>query len=92
MLIDEEIVAKIALKYGKSPAQILLRYSLDRDLIVIPKSVTPSRIESNAEVFDFKLTNVEISLLNGLNSEFRVVAMGGNHGHKYYPFKANYSE
>jgi len=90
--MEDEIVQEIAERHQKSPAQILIRYSMERGMIVIPKSVTPSRIESNMNVFDFKLTAEEMARLNGLNRDFRVVSVGANKNHKYYPFKADYTE
>jgi len=92
VLMEDEIVQEIAERHQKSPAQILIRYSMERGMIVIPKSVTPSRIESNMNVFDFKLTAEEMARLNGLNRDFRVVSVGANKNHKYYPFKADYTE
>lgn len=60
---EEPAVKKLALKYGKEPAQILIRWSLDKGHIPLVKSVTPSRIASNAEVFDFALTEEEVKEL-----------------------------
>ncbi|MDP8917424.1 MAG: aldo/keto reductase, partial [Pseudomonadota bacterium] len=54
-LVTDETLAGIGRKYGKTPAQVILRWHLDNGLIVIPKSVTPSRIRENIAVFDFKL-------------------------------------
>ena len=50
VLLDDPIVATIAKKYGKSPAQVCIRHAIDRGLVVIPKSVTPSRIIANSQV------------------------------------------
>jgi len=92
VLIDDAVVLELSEKYGKTPAQILIRHALDRGLIVIPKSVTPERIKSNAEIFDFRLSEAEVEKLNGLNCDFRVVSVGANRNHKYYPFNAEYTE
>lgn len=54
-VFDRPIIKKLAEKYQKTAAQIVVRWHLDSGLIVIPKSVTPSRIRENFEVFDFKL-------------------------------------
>ena len=54
-LLDNATVHEIAKKHGKGPGHILLRFQIQRGVIVIPKSVTPSRIKSNYELFDFAL-------------------------------------
>lgn len=72
-ILDDETVAKIAAKHKKSPANVLVRYHLDRQVIVIPKSVTASRIVDNFNVFDFKLDEEDLKALEGLNKHTRVV-------------------
>lgn len=57
---DEPGVKKLADKYGKTPAQVLIRWSLEKGFIPLPKSVTPERIGANADVFDFSLTAEEV--------------------------------
>jgi diketogulonate reductase-like aldo/keto reductase len=57
---DDPKVQALAKKYGKSPAQVLLRWSLQKEFVPLVKSVTPSRIEENAGVFDFELTKDEV--------------------------------
>ncbi|GAA5822205.1 hypothetical protein JCM11251_004893 [Rhodosporidiobolus azoricus] len=61
------VVVELAKKYNKSPAQVLIRYGLDRGFIVIPKSTKKNRIEDNANVFDFKLEKADIDRLSSLN-------------------------
>ncbi|URQ60317.1 2,5-didehydrogluconate reductase DkgA [Pantoea alhagi] len=60
-VFDQEVIKQLAKKYGKTPAQVVIRWHLDCGLVVIPKSVTPSRIEENFHVFDFRLEKTEIS-------------------------------
>ena len=89
---SDPTVALIAESHGKTSAQVLIRYAIDRGLIVIPKSVTPERLAANADVFDFQLTNDEVSTLLGLERGFRVVEIEANKNHKYYPWRENYAE
>lgn len=66
-LLADPKIAKLAARHGKTPAQVILRWHLQNGFIVIPKSVTPSRIRENADVFDFQLNAddlAEIALLD----------------------------
>ncbi|MDR2375112.1 MAG: aldo/keto reductase [Treponema sp.] len=65
-LLNDQTVAGIAKKYGKSPAQVCLRWSLQNEYLPLPKSVTPDRIASNTQVFDFELDQGDVDLLTGL--------------------------
>lgn len=71
-VFDTEIIQALAAKYQKTPAQIVIRWHLDRGLIVIPKSVTPSRIHENFDVFDFRLEKEELSQIQSLDSGTRL--------------------
>mmetsp|Transcript_17774 Transcript_17774/g.26632 ORF Transcript_17774/g.26632 Transcript_17774/m.26632 type:complete len:334 (-) Transcript_17774:145-1146(-) len=66
-LLEDKTVNEIAKKFKKSAAQICIRYQIDRNIIVIPKSVTPSRIEANFDVLDFKLTAEDMKALASTN-------------------------
>ncbi|MFF2456072.1 aldo/keto reductase [Peribacillus simplex] len=70
-LLEEPTINHIAKKHGKSSAQVLIRWHLQHDLVVIPKSITPSRIEENAEVFDFSLSLNEMNQIDALNKNER---------------------
>lgn len=70
-LLEEPTINHIAKKHGKSPAQVLIRWHLQHDLVVIPKSVTPSRIKENAQVFDFSLSLNEMNQIDALNKNER---------------------
>lgn len=71
-VFDQEIIKKLARKYGKTPAQIVIRWHLDSGLVVIPKSVTPSRIAENFQVFDFRLEKPEVSEIASLDKGHRL--------------------
>lgn len=66
-MFNENAVIRIAEKYGKTPAQVLLRYQIENGVIVIPKSVHEDRIKENIDIFDFSLTNEEIVSLAALD-------------------------
>lgn len=65
--LADPVVGEIAAKHGRTPAQVVIRWHLDSGLIVIPKSVTPSRIVENFQVFDFKLDAGDLENLAGLD-------------------------
>jgi 2,5-diketo-D-gluconate reductase A len=67
---DPTIVA-IARKYGKSPAQAILRWHIERGDIVFPKSVTPERIRENIDIFDFELSGEDVEAISALNRKER---------------------
>ncbi|KAK6740639.1 hypothetical protein RB195_008854 [Necator americanus] len=79
--MDDPNVKKLAEKYKKTPAQILLRYVMDRNIAVIPKSVNPSRIVENFQVFDFKLTPDEIKELETTPHRQRLFLQDFMEGH-----------
>ncbi|GBE88582.1 Aldo/keto reductase [Sparassis latifolia] len=62
-------IKTLAQKYNKEPAQILLRYSLQKNYIALPKSASRSRIQSNIQIYDFNLTSEEIAHLDSLDEE-----------------------
>lgn len=70
-LLDHPAVTAVAEAHGKTPAQVLIRWSIQLGNIVIPRSATPERIVSNLEVFDFELTDEEMASLNGLDEGTR---------------------
>ena len=63
--------AELGKKYNKSPAQILLRWSLQKGFVTIPKSSDPRRIEENAKVFDFSLTNEEMEKFDDMGKKHK---------------------
>ncbi|WP_172253772.1 aldo/keto reductase [Saccharibacillus deserti] len=74
LLFDNEVVTGLGDKYGKSPAQILLRWVLDKGVVVLTRSVKESRIIENADLFDFTLTPEDVTALEALNKNQRTGA------------------
>jgi 2,5-diketo-D-gluconate reductase A len=66
--LGDPVIGGIAARYGRSPAQIIIRWHLDHGLIAIPKSVTPQRIAENFAVFDFKLSDSDLAAIAALDS------------------------
>ncbi|KAJ7268836.1 Aldo/keto reductase [Mycena haematopus] len=64
---DNEVIKEIAAKHNRDPAQILLRWSLQKGYVPLPKSATPSRIHSNANLYDFELSGQEMAGLDALD-------------------------
>ncbi|ELY3456863.1 2,5-didehydrogluconate reductase DkgA [Cronobacter sakazakii] len=71
-VFDQKIIRELADKYGKTPAQIVIRWHLDSGLVVIPKSVTPTRIAENFNVWDFRLDKDELSEIAKLDQGKRL--------------------
>ncbi len=65
--LSDERVRQIAGRVGRTPAQVLLRWSVQRDLVVIPKSTHRDRIEENAQIFDFTLSDEDMAALDALD-------------------------
>lgn len=66
-LFENETIAKIAAKYGKTVAQVILRWELQRGIVVIPKSVHKDRMEQNFNVFDFELSDTDMKVMASLD-------------------------
>ncbi|WP_427707023.1 aldo/keto reductase [Staphylococcus parequorum] len=71
-ILEDDTVKSVASEVGKSPAQVIIRWNIEHGVVVIPKSVTPSRIEENLNVFDFQLTSAQIEKLDKLNEDRRI--------------------
>ncbi|MGW9434417.1 aldo/keto reductase [Streptomyces decoyicus] len=71
-LLEDPTIAGLATKHDKTPAQVVLRWHLQLGNVVIPKSVTPSRIAENIDVFDFELDDDDLAALAGLNTGNRL--------------------
>lgn len=69
--LADPVVGSVARRHGKTAAQVLLRWALQHEVAVIPKSAQPARIEENAALFDFVLGDSDMSALDALNAGFR---------------------
>jgi 2,5-diketo-D-gluconate reductase A len=70
-VLTDPVITGIADRVGRTPAQVTLRWHIQRGDIVFPKSVTRSRVEENFALFDFELTNDDIAAITGLNRDER---------------------
>jgi 2,5-diketo-D-gluconate reductase A len=70
-LLSDPAITSLAEKYGKTPAQIVIRWHLQLGNVVIPKSVTPARIKENIDVFDFELADDDVTSISELNRDER---------------------
>ncbi|XP_055955990.1 aldo-keto reductase family 1 member B1 [Patella vulgata] len=83
---EDKTIQKIATKYNKTTAQIVIRWGIDRGYTLVPKSVTPARIKQNIEIFDFSLTEEEVKTISNLNQDFKCVHLNQYKDYPEYPF------
>ena len=74
-LIEEPVFTKLAEKYGKTNAQVILRWHIQEGIIVFPKSTNPVHIKENIDIFDFELTEEEMNEIRQLDKGFRYFTM-----------------
>ena len=70
-VLDDPAIGAIAERVGKTPAQVVLRWHIQRGDIIFPKSVTPARIKENFEIFDFELSGDDVAEISALNKNQR---------------------
>lgn len=85
ILMKEPLIEKLAKKYGKTPAQILLNWSLSRNQVFLAKSSKMKRLEENINVFSFKLEKEDVEEINGLNINMRLFDPIQGNFSLYYP-------
>jgi len=88
-LLKEPILAEIGKSHGKTPAQVALRWALQKGMVIIPKSVHRSRIEENFDIFDFKLSNMEMTKVESLDRDWRMLSLDRDSSHPDWPFGAD---
>lgn len=75
VVLEDAKIKELAEKYSKTPAQILLRYQIDRGVITIPKSVNRQRIKQNFEIFDFQLSPEDVAYIDTFDCNGRFCPM-----------------
>ena len=71
-ILNDQTIQQIAHEVSKSPAQVIIRWNIQHGVVVIPKSITPSRITENIQVFDFELSRAQMARIDQLNQEKRI--------------------
>jgi len=87
ILLEDLRLKEIGKKHSKSAAQVLIRFQIQRGIVVIPKSVTKSRIAENIDVFDFELSDQEMETILSFKEVHRYAALARDITHIHYPFK-----
>ncbi|XP_034245233.1 aldo-keto reductase family 1 member B1-like [Thrips palmi] len=90
MLLEDPKIKAMADKYGKTTAQVVLRYLIQHGTVPVPKSVTKSRIVSNFQVFDFELSPADVAVMDTFDCNGRLVPLNDGKKHKYWPFGIEY--
>lgn len=70
-MLGDPNLGDIAKKYDKSPAQIIIRWCLQHNIVLLPKSTDPVKIKENANVFDFEITDTDMKILDSMNQDMR---------------------
>ncbi|XP_054629104.1 aldo-keto reductase family 1 member A1-A isoform X2 [Dunckerocampus dactyliophorus] len=98
-LLQDHRLVEISKRYHKTPAQVILRWHIQRGVVCIPKSVTPSRIQQNLQVFNFSLSEHDMKLIDSFNCSQRFIVptmeRDGNRvwrdaAHPHFPFNDPY--
>lgn len=86
ILLEDEALIKIGQKYNKTAAQVCLRWCLQRGLAPAPKGLTPLQLIENGQIFDFELSDQDMSAIKSLNKNLRFYSSPKLRNHKFYPF------
>jgi aldehyde reductase len=85
-VLDESVIKEIAAKHGKTPAQVVLRWTIQYGVIVIPKSIKRHRLEENFNIWDFSLSDGDMEKIAGLENGYRFVKLERDRLAKDFPF------
>ncbi|XP_069619252.1 aldo-keto reductase family 1 member C1-like [Ranitomeya imitator] len=85
-VLEDPVLNTVAKKLNRSPAQVALRYVLQRGCVVLAKSFSPERIKENFQVFDFDLSDKDMKSLNGVNKDMRYIIIHSCKESPKYPF------
>ncbi|XP_077992644.1 1,5-anhydro-D-fructose reductase-like [Glandiceps talaboti] len=86
-ILKDATIVEIAGKYNKTPAQVIIRYHVQRGEVAIPKSSNPNRIRENFTVFDFTLSMKDMDDIDALNKDLKYT-IGRNSEHPHFPYKS----
>ncbi|XP_053574932.1 aldo-keto reductase family 1 member C1 [Bombina bombina] len=90
VLVEDPVLNTIAKRHNRTPAQVAMRYLLQREIVVLAKSFTPARIKQNFQVFDFQLNEEDMKTLESLNTNSRYTPVTMWKDHPEYPFHDEY--
>jgi len=86
-ILHDPVISEIAKKHGKSNAQVALKFLVQKEIVVIPKSVNETRIKENFNIWDFTLTGDEIAKMEGLDKNLRFLDLKSRDGdHPHFPW------
>lgn len=71
-ILDDEVVNQVAQEVGQTPAQVIIKWNYQHQVVTIPKSVTPHRIDENLNILDFELNDDQMKKLDDLNQNKRI--------------------
>lgn len=89
-VLDDQKVIEMGTKYGKTPVQIVLRYLVECGVIPVPKSTSVDHLKQNLDIFNFELSSEDTEVLDGFNTNQRMVGFSRLVGHQYYPFNIEF--